>query len=125
MARKRPLEEAVLGGLSGLEGLVEEALAEIDAAEHVLVRDRHLIELHIRLGVLNVGFDQRSAQLDILDQHLFAANGSLNQRSLIRCKLVSLGVAGFLLFRVRASHTEDHKQEGEGDLPKRHVRLLS
>ena len=48
--RKRALEEAVLGlSALGCVGLVEEPLAEVHAAQHVLVVDRHFVELHVRL----------------------------------------------------------------------------
>jgi hypothetical protein len=81
-----------------LVGLVEEALAEIDAAQHILVRDRHLIELDVRLGVLDIGLHQRRALLNILDQHLFAANGLLHQCCLLRRELMHLRILWLLLF---------------------------
>ena len=122
---QRTLEEVVLGRVARHVGSVKEALAEVDAAQHVLVGDRHLIELLVRLRVLNIGLHQRRALLNVLDQHLFAADSPLHQGSLLLRELVRLGELGFLLFRIRAGDAEGNKQEGEGDLPKRHVRLLS
>jgi len=121
--RKRALEKAVLGGRARLVGLVDKALAEVHAAQNVLVFNRHLVELHVGLGVLDVGLHQRRALLDVLDQHLLASHGALHQRGLLGGQRVRLLVFG-LLFGVRANRAEGEDQEGEGDLPKRHVKLL-
>ena len=75
-------------------GLVEEALAEVDAAERVLVAYGDLVELDVGTGVLDVGLDQRSALLDRLDQDLFLPDGLLHERGLIRGQLVGLLVTG-------------------------------
>ena len=58
---KRTLEEAVLGGRPRLVGLVEETPPEVHAAQRILVFDRHLVQLLVRLGVLDVGLNQGSA----------------------------------------------------------------
>ena len=121
--RKRALEEAMLGGCSRLVGLVEEAFAEIDAAQNVLVVDRHLKQLDVGSRVLDVGLHQRRAQLNVLDQLFLLAYGPFNQCSLLGGELVRLLVLWFLLC-VRASHTQENHQEGEGELPKHHVKLL-
>ena len=90
MDATEPLKKPRLAGVARLVGLVEEALAEVDAAQHVLVRNRHLVELDIRPGVLDIGFHQGRALLNVLYQHLFPANGLLHQRSLLRRELVNL-----------------------------------
>ena len=119
-----PLEEAMPDLLLlGRVGLVEESLAEVHAAEHVVIRHGNCVELHIRLGVLNVGLHQRRALLDVLDQHLLLGDGLLHQRSLLGGKRAG-GLELRLLLRVRAAHTEAQDQKGEGELPKHHVQLL-
>ena len=120
---KRTLEEAVLDGRAGFVCLVEEAPAEVDAAQRVLVFDRHLVELHVGPRVLDVGLHQRRALLNGLDQHLFASDGSFHQRGLFGGELVRLFVLRLLLC-VRAGYGQNKDQDGEGDLPKRHVKLL-
>ena len=90
---KRTHEELVIAFgffASGLVGLVEKYLAEVNAAQHVLVGDRHLVELDVRLGVLDISLHQGSALLNVLDQHLFPANGPFHQCRLLRCELVHL-----------------------------------
>ena len=94
-------------------GLIEEALAEVDAAEHVLVGGRHLVKLDVRLGVLNICFHQGGSLLNALDQHLLAADGFFHQCCLLRCELMSLRIL-WLLLCIRAGHTQADEQEGEG-----------
>ena len=118
---KRSLEPALLaGGILRLIGLVEEALAEVDAAERVLIAHGNLVELYIGPGVLDVGLHQRSALLDRLDQNLLLPNGLLHERGLIRGQLVCRLVLGSFLC-VRPGRPKSHGQEGKGDLSKHHV----
>ena len=103
---QRTLEETVLRRFGPrLVGLVEKALAEVDAAQHVLVGDRHLVELDVRPGVLDVGLHQRRALLNVLDQHLFAADGLLHQRRLFRRELVRLACTWAPSWRTRRRHS--------------------
>ena len=124
---ERTLEETVLFlGLNArgfIVSLVDEALGEVDTAQRILIVDRYLIELDIGLGVLDIGLNQGRALLDVLDQHLLARDGLHHQRGLFGSELVRLFVLRFL-FCVRAGRTQGNDQEGEGDLPKRHVKLL-
>ena len=116
----------MLSGLlaSGFVGLVNEALAKVNPAQGVLVIDGHFIELLIGARVLNVSLHQGRAKLNILDQHLFLSDGFFDERGLLGSELMRRLVLGFLLLGVRACHTHRNEQEKEGDLPKRHVKLL-
>jgi len=107
-----------------LERLVDKSLAEINPAENVLVVNRNLVELYIGPRVLNVGFHQRRTLLDGLDDVLFAQDSLVDQCRLLRCKWMYRLVFGFLL-SICAGGTHGDDQEGEGDLPKRHVKLLA
>ena len=103
--------------------LVEEALGKVDTAQRVLVVDRNLVKLDVGTRVLDIGLHQRRALLDILDQHFLARDGLYHQGGLFGSKLVRLLVLWFF-FGIRAGRTHCNDQEGEGYLPKRHVKLL-
>ena len=127
--RQRTGEEIMLAGGFGAgrpvhKGFVGEDLAEVYAAQHVRVRDRHLIELHVRPGVLDVGLHQRGTQLNAPDQDLFARDRFLHQGGLFGGELAHLSVLWFL-FRECACRTQGNDKENEGDLPKHHVKLLA
>jgi hypothetical protein len=79
---KRTFEEALGRGMC-LVARVGKGFAEVDAAQHVLIRDRHRLELLIRLHVLNVSLHHRSPLLEILDRHLFPGNCLLDQFRLV------------------------------------------
>ena len=121
MEASEPLNQPpFFGGRAGLESLVEEALAEIHAAQHVLVGDGDLVELHVGTGVLDVCFHQRRALLDRLDQHLFAPDGLDHQGLLLGGERVNRLVLGLFL-GVRARRSQGDEQQSGRILPKIHV----
>ena len=119
---QRALEEPVLDLRAGRVALVEKRLAEVHAAQNELIVGRHFVQLHVGTRVLDVCLHQGRAYLNVLDQHFFLQDGPIHEGGLFWGKQACLFV--FWLVRVRAGHTQSNDQEGEGDLPKSHVKLL-
>ena len=83
--RQRTLEHAMAGftGLAGRIRLAVEALAEVHALQHVLVRDRHRVELRVALHVLYIGLNKRRFLLNALNGQFLSSNGFLDQGVLL------------------------------------------
>ena len=82
---KGTLEHAVVGfaGLARRIGLAIEGLAEVHALQHVLVGDRHGVELGVALHVLYIGLNKRRLLLNVLDGELLSSNSLLDQGVLL------------------------------------------
>jgi len=92
--RRRLLEEAQLAAvgvaLVDLIGAVANDLAELHAAQEVLIGVRDLTDNGVRLHVLDVGFDERRPLLDNLDDLFFATDCLIDQGILAFWPAVSL-----------------------------------
>ncbi len=94
LAHEAALSVFLLGGKAGFA----DDLAEVDASEEVLVRQRRLEHDGIGLHVLDVGFDERRTRPYLLDDDAFADDGFIDERVLRSGRLASdRGVVDLLL----------------------------
>ncbi len=121
-----------LGGCGvGGVGVVADDLAELDAAEEVLIRFGDLAEDGIGAHVLDVGLDERSPLLDGLDNFLLAQDGLIDKGTLSRGQLARGKYVLLRLLLAKKRHScrgrerggDDgcQQQTGGGEFPENHV----
>src|SRR6185437_3257809 len=123
-SRERTTKEAmVLLFNPRIVDFVEERLSKINPAQNVIVADGDLVDLRIGPRVLNIGFHQRRALLDIPDHYLFLGDGPVYEVRL--CGRERPHLLEFrLLFRVSARDSQGEDQNDQWDLSIHHVMLL-
>src|SRR5581483_6628497 len=82
--------------------------------QHVLVGDRHRVELRVALHVLYIGLDKRRLLLNVLDGEFFSSNSFLDQGVL----LWSQAGSGSVLFLMLCLSTRDANGQEQSCHPK-------